>query len=198
MSQFGNLSCTRGAEVTLSAASTTTSAPFMGQVPFCPTTGICQRHLWQSCLSSFLPFSVCFSSLNIIHSSPSRYLELYLKVMFEVGIQNRGTDVEKLVVLFVFYWLSDWQCCFVCPTECQEPSEQQGFKDPVGQRWLFNHHWLWFGEITFIYIYTFVQWVLQDHTIVSSESDTEQIEEKVTIGILHKHQYSFKRLIKLK
>ena len=154
MSQFGNLSCTRGAEVTLSAASTTTSAPFMGQVPFCPTTGICQRHLWQSCLSSFLPFSVCFSSLNIIHSSPSRYLELYLKVMFEVGIQNRGTDVEKLVVLFVFYWLSDWQCCFVCPTECQEPSEQQGFKDPVGQRWLFNHHWLWFGEITFIYIYT--------------------------------------------
>lgn len=52
-------------------------------------------------------------------------------------------------------------------------------------------------SLLYIYIY-FVQWVLQDHTIVSSESDTEQIEEKVTIGILHKHQYSFKRLIKLK
>lgn len=36
--------------------------------------------------------------------------------------------------------------CFVCLLEHQGPSEQQGFKDPVGPRWPFGYHWLWHGE----------------------------------------------------
>lgn len=43
-------------------------------------------------------------------------------------------------------FLYHFQCFCVCLLECQRPSEQQGLKDPVGQRWPFGYHWLWYGE----------------------------------------------------
>lgn len=42
-------------------------------------------------------------------------------------------------VIYLFF-------CIIFPIECQESSKQQGFTDPVDQRWSFTDHWLWYGE----------------------------------------------------
>lgn len=42
--------------------------------------------------------------------------------------------------------VSEVNFCIICPIECQESSEQQGFTHFVGKRWPFIDHRLWYGE----------------------------------------------------
>lgn len=127
-----------GAEVTLSATSTITSAPFMGQVLFCPT----HRDLSEApvCLPSFFCLRLFPANHSLVTPAP-RYLELYLKVMFkDRDVDLKGSRIQLRYIKYVLFCRLILKCCVVCSAERQESSEQQGFTHPVGQRRLFNHH----------------------------------------------------------
>lgn len=49
------------------------------------------------------------------------------------------SSCDESQVIYLFF-------CIIFPIECQESSKQQGFTDPVDQRWSFTDHWLWYGE----------------------------------------------------
>lgn len=81
-----------------------------------------------------------------------------------------------LIIINIKIKVNHWgflscQYCFVCLLEHQGPSEQQGFKDPVGPRWPFGYHWLWHGEKdprTFVWLWEKlldVTWKIPNHQV---------------------------------
>ena len=96
-SQFGNLSCARGRSH-LVCYINNNKRPFHGTSPVLSNHRDLSEAPGKSpvCLPSSL--SVFFFSAQIIHSSPPhpiRYLELYLKVMFNVRVHRRHVRIKE-------------------------------------------------------------------------------------------------------